>query len=130
MAAAGGSWKGGSFTPAGGGEGRSMKLTDALLRIGSEWEKGGKHRIYFNGLSSYLGVETSRYGSGHISGATLGGERISNSEAKRIIGRVINASVYYDFADNSFHGRNINNDDFRAITAGIRAEANALRAGG
>lgn len=75
---------------------------DKLLEIGNEWEDFGKHRIYFNDLESRLGLDVSYYKSGNVSGATQNGERISNSEAKRILGRLAGAKIFFDLKSGEF----------------------------
>ena len=75
---------------------------EILKELGNEWQKGEKRRIYFNSLGMFYGIETGRYNSGNISSATLNGERISNSEAKRILGRLLDCKVWYDVTDGKF----------------------------
>jgi hypothetical protein len=72
---------------------------------GSLWERYGKCRVYFEGASiaTRQGLKTSRYNSGNISSATLNGEKISNSEAKRILKAFQYFKIWYDFADGKFH---------------------------
>lgn len=76
---------------------------EILKQIGSEWQKNGKHRIYFNGLGELYGIETERYNTGNICGATLNGNTISNSEAKRLIGRLLDCKVWFDVVDGKFY---------------------------
>ena len=75
---------------------------EILKKLGNEWQKGDKHRIYFNSLGMFYGIETERYNSGNISSATLNGNSISNSEAKRILGRLLDCKVWYDVNDGTF----------------------------
>lgn len=100
----------------------------ALRQIGSEWQKAGKHRIYFNGLSAWLGLEVSRYNTGNVSSARLNGDGISNCQAKRILSRMMDAKLYYDFETKRFHGQRIDNDDFQAIVVAIKTERDELAA--
>jgi hypothetical protein len=85
---------------------RSTKMNEQQIKImkqmGNEWQKGDKHRIYFNSLGMFYGIETERYNSGNICGATLNGERISNGEAKRLLGRLMDCKVYYDMVAGQF----------------------------
>lgn len=53
---------------------------------GSEWSGYGHHRVYFD-TAPLLGLEVERYGTGNVSGATLYGESISNSRARRLLDR-------------------------------------------
>lgn len=95
---------------------------ESLRQLGSEWQKNDKHRIYFNDLEAWMGLDCSYYNSGNISGATLDGERISNSEARRIKGRICCSKIFWDFSDQKFHGKDINEDDFDSIVSAIRRE--------
>ena len=81
------------------------KLIDMGCR---EWQKGDHHRIYFNWhtdevLAEFFGLVINRYKTGNISSAYLNGEKISNSEARRIIG----TNPYYDVNADRFVGINI-----------------------
>ena len=79
-------------------------LTDAGGKL---WEKsinnGMLRRIYFNAdlVVEFIGLSVSRYNTGNISGATLNGEKISNSEAGRILSGM--DKIYYDLNDGKFH---------------------------
>lgn len=94
---------------------------EQLKKMGSEWEQHGRHRIYFNDLAAWYGLDVSYYNTGNVSYATLDGERISNSEARRIMARLA-GKVYYDFADGKFYGRGIAQADLNDIVAAIRAK--------
>lgn len=66
--------------------------------FGNLWEKHGHSRVYFDSgdVLSFGGLSTQRYKTGNISGATLKGESISNSEARKI-GEVAHSyKIYYD----------------------------------
>lgn len=67
-----------------------------LVEIGCKvWEKGGHKRIYVNGdaaLEAVFGLALGRYNSGWISSAFLNGEKISNSQARRLLA----IQPYYD----------------------------------
>jgi hypothetical protein len=71
-------------------------------QVGNEWEAHGHHRIYFGNLESRLGLSLSYYNTGNISGATINGDLISNSEARRILGRLAGAKVFYDCKSDRF----------------------------
>jgi len=75
---------------------------EILKQLGSEWKKGEKHRIYFNGLGEWYGIKTERYNTGNICGATLDGETISNSAAKRLLGRLMDCKVWFDVPTGSW----------------------------
>ena len=90
-------------------------MTDAQLaqleRIGNRWQKNGKDRLYFNDLPRLYGLCTNHYHTGNISSATLDGETISNSEARRIVGRLNLAKLWYDYSDGQFHSRDLDEAD-------------------
>lgn len=76
-----------------------------LIQLGgSEWQKYGKHRIYFNRdvQMELLGLETRRYcDTGKIFDATLGGEEITIFRAKSIIASL--DKFWYDVNDDTFY---------------------------
>lgn len=63
---------------------------------GSRWQKGEHDRVYINSLGQWYGIDTSRYGTGNISSATLDGERISNGQAKKLLGYLAYAKLWWD----------------------------------
>lgn len=66
-------------------------MIQALIDLGgSRWTKGNYDRIYFNAKA--LGLRCSYYKTGNISSATLGGEHISNTSARKLQ----DAKTYYD----------------------------------
>jgi len=70
---------------------------EQIIAIGGrEWNKGGKHRVYLNDdvWTRLIGLEIETYKSGNISSATLGGERISNAEARRYLDAI--SGVYWE----------------------------------
>ena len=75
---------------------------EALIAQGGKyWEKNGKRRVYFN--PSAWGLKLYYYKSGHISGAEINGETISNSEAARCVG----VKVWYDLNDGKFYAQGL-----------------------
>lgn len=71
-------------------------------------------------------VRAERYNTGNICGATLNGERISNSEAKRILGRLLDCKVYYDLTDNKWYtqysrGDNTAQEMLNTVVSNIKA---------
>ncbi len=95
------------------------ELIRQLLVYGNEWEKAGHHRIYFNDLPKLYGLEIEQYKTGNISSAAVDGERVSNSEGQRIIDRLNYSKVWWDYADEQFHGRDIEPSDIDRIVANI-----------
>jgi hypothetical protein len=80
---------------------------EKMKGIGSEWEKSGKRRIYFNNLQELYGLKTSHYNTGNVSGAELDGATISNSQAKKILQNLVFAKFWYDFSDDKLHARDL-----------------------
>lgn len=85
-----------------------MKTTASVLieNGGREWKKGNYHRIYFDisTMSELYGLKYSTYGTGSISSAYLNGDKISNSEAYRIISSL--RDIYYDVLTEKFNTPN------------------------
>ena len=76
-----------------------------LLSLGFKvWAKNGKERIYLNTSPSeeLLGLKTEHYASGNISSAEFNGEKISNSEARRIVWEI--RESYYDCVKDKWVG--------------------------
>ena len=72
---------------------------------GKLWERGDKHRVYFDTgmMLGRVGLDVETYKTGNISSAHFQGERISNSEAKRMIGAYRWAKLYYDLPRGKFY---------------------------
>lgn len=66
------------------------------------WEKGNLKRAYISdeAVKKALNLEVTRYKTGNISSAKMDGEKISNSEAFRILLRF--SDVYYDMINNKW----------------------------
>lgn len=76
---------------------------EQLKKIGgSEWQKGDYHRIYFNNLAEIYGLTCSFYNTGNVSSASLDGEKISNSGARRILSALGDAKLWYDVNSGRF----------------------------
>lgn len=75
---------------------------DILKKLGNEWRAGDKHRIYFNYLETYIDLDVNYYKTGNVSAATLAGERISNSEARRLLWRLRETKVWFDLNTNQW----------------------------
>lgn len=101
---------------------------DVLKKLGADWQKNELHRIYFNDLPGLYGLKCNHYNTGNISSAMLDGEDISNSEAKRIEGRLSMSKFWFDFADGHFHGKDIELDDFNALIREIKSRLPELPA--
>lgn len=83
----------------------TKKVEDMVMIGGKEWKAGDKHRIYFQGkaLEALLGLKVERYGTGNLCSAFLEGEKISNTAAKKILGRCAE-KVFYDVKKDAFDG--------------------------
>lgn len=70
-----------------------------MLKI---WEKGSYKRAYLSekAVATAIGMTFRKYKTGNIAEATLDGEKISNSEARKIFNRFANA--YYDMINNTW----------------------------
>lgn len=83
-----------------------MKTTtiEKLIEMGAKrWTKNGKDRLYLNGaISAIVKLEYSTYNTGNVSSATLGGEHISNSEARRILASA--STMYIDLKNDGICG--------------------------
>ena len=69
---------------------------------GNEWIKDDYHRIYFNDLEEWMGLELSRYNTGNISSAYDNGERISNTKAGKVMTRIENTKIWWDIPGGKF----------------------------
>lgn len=81
------------------------KVINHLEQLGgNHWEKYGKNRIYFNAetLAKIRGYDWERYKTGNISYAKHKGEKISNSEMRRVLSD-LSCKLYYDLDDEKFH---------------------------
>lgn len=71
---------------------------EAIIALGgSRWTKNGMDRVYLNDWAQYAGIEVTRYNTGNISGAWIGGRGIANDRIRAILGTV--SKVYFDATD-------------------------------
>lgn len=98
----------------------------ALKQIGSEWQKGNLHRIYFNNLATWYGLEVEHYNSGNISAAWIDGEAISNSRAKHLDTTLRFGKVYYDVNAAKFCAQNLEQPMANKIVAAIKAKVEGI----
>lgn len=100
-----------------------MKITETMIKKleakgFKRWTKGEHDRLYAN--VENFGLELHHYNSGNISGATLNGEKISNSygaEIKR------NTSIYLNVNDGELYLTDRANDEIVANVKAAIAEA-------
>ena len=99
----------------------STYTAEQIIRIGGkEWRKGDRHRVYINRhvLQRLLGLEVDYYNSGSIRRAELRGQRISNSEA----GRILASEVYWEAGELHIRSASRHREDIiDAITAAVAA---------
>lgn len=67
-----------------------------IEKISNLWEKYGKKRGYFD-FMDFIDLEVNRYGTGNISSAVLNGEKISNTQARKIIEKYNYTKCFYDY---------------------------------
>ncbi|MFF3264965.1 helix-turn-helix domain-containing protein [Streptomyces sp. NPDC002932] len=120
---------------------RTLPLTaDSIKAIGgNEWIRGNYHRIYLNEWAEFAGIEVTRFNTGYISSASLGGRGIANGRAHGLLSAV--SKVYFDVTDGRLyvqhHGasaydvRYLNGERDQVnlvarISAGVRAAVAAL----
>ncbi|MFF8422858.1 hypothetical protein [Streptomyces sp. NPDC015680] len=68
---------------------------------GNEWIRGTYHRIYLNDWEQYAGIEITRYNTGNVSSASLGGRGIANGRVGGLLGAV--SKVYFDVTDGKLY---------------------------
>lgn len=109
-----------------------LTTADITAVGGREWKSGANHRVYINAWHAFIGLHVETRRSGSVSYATLNGEAISNSDARKF-GEAV-SKVYFDTADNEIHIQWGSGTPFQmnrqelaaAISAGIRAAVAAL----
>ena len=95
---------------------------DKLLELGREWKKDNYHRIYFNNIDELAGLSVSKYNTGNVSSASLNGESISNSQARKMMSNSF-TKLWYDVNDGKFCGTNIDDNIFDLATEKIKSIA-------
>ena len=90
-------------------ESRKPSLTPEALEAigGNRWQKGDLDRVYFNDLADLYGLDYTTYKTGNIMSASLGGEKISNSKASKILSSLNFGKLWYDCHTNEFHHRGL-----------------------
>lgn len=100
----------------------AWRVVKLLALGGQRWQKAGMDRVYINELPRWYGLRCSYYNTGNVSSATLDGEPISNSIARRILGDLQFAKVWFDVSDGQFHGKGFaDNADYRTVVARVKA---------
>jgi hypothetical protein len=98
----------------------------ALKQIGSEWQKGSMHRIYFNDLASWYGLKLEYYGTGNVSAAYLDGNKISNNYGTQLDTAFRLGKVWYDVSSSKFLSRDLDERYTKKIVAAIKTHVEGL----
>lgn len=91
--------------------------TEKLKQIGSEWQKGETHRIYFNNIFELLEAEITYHKTGTFDNVKINGQRISNNEANGI---KMLAKVWYDVKTGEFDYKNLDKIYFEQVVESIK----------
>ncbi|MDH6130350.1 hypothetical protein [Kitasatospora sp. GP82] len=75
---------------------RTITLTPELIIAlgGRRWQKNGMDRVYLNDWAAFAGLDVSYYGTGNVSGATLGGRGIANGRVASLMAKI--DKVWFD----------------------------------
>lgn len=90
---------------------------EKLKQIGSEWQKGDMHRIYFNNILEILEAEITYHKTGTFRNVEVNGQRISNNEANGIKQF---AKVWYDVKTGEFGFKNLDKIYFEQVVEAIK----------
>lgn len=99
---------------------------------GNRWQRNGMDRVYINDWARFAGIDTSYYNSGNISSASYQGERISNSQAYKLLGSI--DKIWFDAETGKLHARYgytesriaTREEVWSAVISGIRTAIAAL----
>lgn len=103
-----------------------LKTITHLRELGSLWQKDGKSRIYINDLPTLYGLSVQRYKTGNVQGATLRGQKLSNTKADKLLTTLTLGKVYFDLEDGQFHGQGLSQSDFDYLVTAIRSRLEAI----
>ncbi len=93
---------------------------DQLINAGGKlWEKNDKHRVYFNNIATLYGLDLGFYNTGNISSAQLDGEKISNTQARKILVDLDSGKFFFDLDDKKFHWTGIDPADINRLVKSI-----------
>ena len=92
---------------------------------GKEWESddGRYHRVYFDDLPGWYGLQAERYGTGNISSAKLDGQKISNSQARKIESALYGGKVWYNVKTGEYESKGISESAHKKIVARIKEKS-------
>lgn len=85
---------------------------------GTAWKpnNGGSERVYLNNWPTWIDLDVDRYKSGNVRSAALGGEKISNARASRLL----NCRVWW--SDGALHVRGDMGPDVLSLVMAAIAE--------
>lgn len=101
----------------------TMKLIQAG---GNRWRKDDYHRIYFNDLTRWYGLELEHYNTGNISHAELDGETISNNKARKLVANLSTAKLFWDVTEGEWRWKSLEDSQAHRIIERIEAHMQTL----
>lgn len=101
----------------------AITLTTLTAIGGQEWQKGAMHRVYFNDLAEWYGLDVEYYGSGAVCSAHLNGEKISNAAAKSILFALSQTKIWYDVTTDTWMHKTVDRKLADAIIRNIKTAA-------
>lgn len=70
------------------------KQIEKLISLGAKrWTKYGRDRLYIRDTAKELGLDYDRYNTGNIRYASFNGEKISNSQCRRMLDQIDGAYI-------------------------------------
>lgn len=87
-----------------------MEIAELVKMGGNVWKKEGYHRVYFNEteLLEFIGLKCSLYNTGNIASACLNGEKISNTQARKITVGLALGKFWFDVDSADFQSKRLN----------------------
>lgn len=92
-----------------------------IIAAGKLWENGSMRRVYFNNLREIYGLDASFYGTGSVSSATINGEKISNTQARKIGTDLDFGKLWFDLNTNEFSSKGLSDSAVSVLIANITA---------
>ena len=93
-----------------------------LVAVGGKaWVSGDgtKHRVYFNALDRWYGLQYTTYNTGSVASATLDGQHLSNSDARRILVATQSGKLWYDLDSGQWGSRDLDSHYYQHIAQTI-----------
>ena len=107
-----------------------MNRHTAIQQGGREWktQDGKYHRVYFNDLAERAGLVCAYYDTGNVSSASLNGERISNSQARRLLSHYDGCKLWWDCQTERWGSKGLDADEQAELVATIERVNNDYEA--